>query len=368
MSELRRTPLYAEHLALKARIVPFAGWEMPVQYAGVVEEHNTVREHVGLFDVSHMGEIRVQGPSALATVQWLLTNDARKLTPGKAQYSALANERGGAVDDVILYQMGVDDYLLCVNASNIEKDFNWIVQNNKFDAEIKNESDNFAQIAVQGPKSVALLEKFTALSLGKDSFPAFSHRPVILKALGNAAESITTTLARTGYTGEDGFELYCPAADARMIWRELLTLGEEFSVKPIGLGARDTLRLEAALCLYGHELRDDWNILEAGLGWIVKFDKGDFIGREALLNSKGSPRKLVGLELIEPGIVREEVPIFSVTGEKIGVTTSGTKTPTIQKSIALAYLNAPADEVFCEVRGKRIRAKVCKLPFYRRAQ
>lgn len=359
---MKRTPLFEEHKKLGARFVPFAGWEMPVQYRGVGEEHQCVRNHVGLFDVSHMGEIFVSGARAFETVQWLLTNDASRLVPGKAQYSILANTAGGAVDDVILYQLREQEYLVCVNASNREKDFQWMLEQNRFGAEIRDVSDDFVQIAVQGPKAAALVKKVTGVETETTLFPAFHHRPMTTPTEG--------ILARTGYTGEDGFEIYCRADQGPALWQQLLSDGAEFGVQPIGLGARDTLRLEAALCLYGHELREEWDVLSAGLGWVVKFAKGEFLGREALLALQEPKRKLVGLELLDPGIAREETPVFSPTGEELGIVTSGTRTPTVGKSICLAYIPREravvGEEVVCEVRGKRLRARICALPFYRR--
>jgi aminomethyltransferase len=353
----KRTPLYAEHQKLGARFVPFGGWQMPVQYSGVVDEHNCVRSRVGLFDVSHMGEILISGSTALQCLQFLLSNDVRKLKPGRAQYSVLTNERGGAVDDVILYQLKEEEYLLCVNASNREKDFQWMLAHNPYKATIEDVSESFVQIAVQGPRALELVERV----IGEDHGLAqpFTQRWVNDELL----------IARTGYTGEDGAELYTKG-DGAFLWRELLDKGSDLGVMPIGLGARDTLRLEAGYCLYGHELREEWDILSCGLGWVTKLDKGEFLGRDALIGIKdrGITHKLVGLELLEPGIAREETEVF-IEGQRIGVVTSGTKTPTVNKSICIAYLAADTPEnstPVCVVRGREIKSRVCKLPFYKR--
>jgi aminomethyltransferase len=370
MSEsLKRTPLYDSHKKHGARFVSFGGWEMPVQYAGVIEEHNTVRTKVGLFDVSHMGEITVKGPEALTCLNYLLSNDVSKLTPGKAHYTVLLTEEGTPVDDLIVYQMGVNDYFLCVNASNCEKDFEWLVAHNTFDAKITNESANYAQIAVQGPKSQALCEKFLGRSLA--NLQTFSHEPLNTSIGGVKLEGF---IARTGYTGENGYEIYLKSDQGTLVWDSLLEFHSEFGVTPIGLGARDSLRLEAALCLYGHELKPDIDILSAGLGWVTKFSKPDFMGKDALLviKAQGTPLKLVGLELVEPGIAREDTVVRDANGDEIGFVTSGTKTPTVGKSIALAYMRTSALEtsdngLFCVVRGKPIKAKLVPIPFYKKA-
>lgn len=363
---LKRTPLFEEHKALGARLVPFAGWEMPVQYSGVIEEHNAVRTKVGLFDVSHMGEIGVSGPNAFDALQWMLSNDLSKLLPGKAQYSVLTNFEGGAVDDVIVYQRDTDDYLICVNASNIEKDFKWMLEQNRYGALIQDLSDEYVQFAIQGPNAQPLMEEIFGFSHSPEIFSPFSHREV--------HQPFRAILARTGYTGEDGFEIYLSPHEGPEIWRKLLQVGKSYGILPIGLGARDTLRLEAALCLYGHELRDNRDILSSGLGWVTKFQKGDFIGKEKLeiIKKEGPSKKLVGIELIDQGIAREETPIYSVEGNLIGIVTSGTKTPTVNKSIALAYINADYSmlktEIFCEVRGRKIKAVVVPIPFYKRSR
>ena len=380
-SELRRTPLHESHKRLGAKFVSFGGWEMPVSYSGVVKEHQAVRNSVGLFDVSHMGEISVKGKDAAKCLNYLLSNDVSKIKPGRAQYSVLLTENGTPVDDLIVYQIAEDDYMLCVNASNTEKDFAWITSKNdtgkndtgknKFDVEIKNVSDALCLIAVQGPNAIKLCELLTKRSLSH--LESFSHEPLAVTLNG---EKIEGTIARTGYTGEDGFEIYCNSMFGEALWEELLAVGKDLEVLPIGLAARDSLRLEAALCLYGHELKEDIDILSAGLGWVTKFNKSEFVGKDALLKIKedGPKYKLVGLELLEPGIAREETVVSDVNGEKIGFVTSGTLTPTLQKSIAIAYLdadylkrNSDVAEVMCVVRNKPIRSKIVRLPFYRKA-
>ena len=367
---LRRTPLFESHLALSARMVEFGGWEMPVQYSGVVKEHLNVREKVGIFDVSHMGQISVRGKESAQCLNYLLSNDVSKLTPGRAHYSVLLTEEGTPVDDLIVYKMGEEDFLLCVNASNIEKDFSWINDHNKFDVKVVNESNDYALIAVQGPCATALCQAMLKVSL--DQLQMFSHEPLTAKI---DDKQLTGFIARTGYTGENGYELFIPSQQATLVWDALLKEGEQFGVLPIGLGARDSLRLEAALCLYGHELRPDIDILSAGLGWVTKFNKSDFIGRDALkhISEEGPKLKLVGLELIEPGIARENSKVTDITGKEVGFVTSGTKTPTIGKSIALAYVEASELDnlnqgLACIVRDKPIKAKLVSIPFYKRSK
>lgn len=367
---LKRTPLFDSHLALSARMVEFGGWEMPVQYSGVVNEHVNVRQRVGIFDVSHMGQISIRGKDSAQCLNYLLSNDVSKLTPGRAHYSVLLTEDGTPVDDLIVYKMGEEDFLLCVNASNIEKDFNWINEHNKFDAKIVNESEEFALIAVQGPNATALCQSLLGYSL--DNLQLFFHEQ--LRATLNGIE-LSGFIARTGYTGEDGYELFLSSTQAKLVWDALLEHGEQFGVLPIGLGARDSLRLEAALCLYGHELLPTIDILSAGLGWVTKFSKPDFIGRDVLkhISEVGSKLKLVGLELVEPGIARENSKVRDLSGKEVGFVTSGTKTPTVGKSIALAYVEASeltnlAQGLNCIVRDKPIRAKLVSIPFYKRAK
>jgi aminomethyltransferase len=367
---LRRTPLYAAHQRLGARFVPFGGWEMPVQYTGVIEEHLAVRREAGLFDVSHMGEVAVRGPKALQFLQQLTSNDVSKLAPGRAQYSLLLNPQGGVVDDIIVYRLAEKEYLLCVNAGTTAKDVAWIREQNSFGASVEDVSDQFAQIAVQGPRAAelaALVLQRGAGELDEKVFPPFAVKPYRPSPLRDQVLA-----ARTGYTGEDGFEIFCTPRDAEPLWNQLLDHGAKLGVRPAGLGARDTLRLEACYPLYGHELRDDIDALTSGLGWVVKFSKGDFIGKPALekRQAAGAERKLCGIEPVEAAIFREGYRVFSGDGAEIGWVTSGTKTPFVNRAIALAFvdirLSEPGAELFVEVRHRRVRAKVAPIPFYKR--
>ena len=343
-------------------MVEFAGWDMPVQYTGVIEEHRAVRNRAGLFDVSHMGEIDIQGPDAVEFCQRISANDVSRMKLFQAQYNLLLNDQGGIVDDVIFYRLEPNHFLICVNASNSDKDFAWLEGHAVGQVEIKNESAHYAQLALQGPLAEKILQPLTALELGEIKSFHF--------AFGDVA-SIRCLVARTGYTGEDGFELYCKADDAERLWTALLEAGAPDGLVPVGLGARDTLRLEKAYPLYGHELDDTTTPLEAGLQWVTKFSKPSFIGREVLLRQKetGLSRRLAGLELLEPGIARSEYPLFK-NGKSIGRVTSGTQSPTLGRAIALGYVSveeAQADNpVEVEIRGRKIRAKIVSLPFYSR--
>jgi aminomethyltransferase len=343
-------------------MVEFAGWEMPVQYRGVIDEHVAVRTRAGLFDVSHMGEIEIRGPGALELCQRLSANDVSRIKLQQAQYNLLMNAQGGVVDDVILYKIEPNYFLICVNASNSDKDFAWIEKHAEGDVQLENASSRYAQLALQGPLAEKILQPLTSLRL--DEIKPFFF------AFGDIA-SIRCLVARTGYTGEDGFELYCESAEAERLWNALLESGEPAGLEPAGLGARDTLRLEKAYPLYGHELNDTTTPLEAGLEWVTKLAKGPFVGREVLLKQKdeGIRRKLVGLELLEPGIARNEHVLFK-NGRSIGRVTSGTKSPTLGKAIALAYVTieeSPLDNTIeVEIRGRKAHAKIVPLPFYRR--
>jgi aminomethyltransferase len=343
-------------------MVAFAGWEMPVQYTGIIEEHRAVRRHAGLFDVSHMGEIEVRGADAVSFCQRVTANDVARLKPLQAHYNLILNDHGGIVDDVIIYRLESNHFLVCVNAANTDKDFEWLRQHVSGDAEIENVSPRFAQLALQGPLAEKILHTLSAFQLGE-------LRPFYF-ARGKIA-SVRCLVARTGYTGEDGFELYCDPGNAETLWNRLLEVGGPLGLVPAGLGARDTLRLEKAYPLYGHELDDDTTPLEAGLEWVLKFSKSSFIGREVLLRQKqeGVRRKLVGLELIEPGIARSDYPL-SKDGRRIGRVTSGTKSPSTGRSIALGYVvsdEAGVENILeVEIRGRKIRAKIVPLPFYRR--
>jgi len=362
MKELRRTPLYEAHVRHGGKLVEYAGWELPVQFSGVLAEHRAVREAAGLFDVSHMGEIWLEGAEALAACNELVTNDVARLADGQALYAGMLNERGGFVDDVIVYRFSATKFMLCVNAANTEKDHAWIRDHARPGVKVRNESDRWAQLALQGPKAASILQKRTKHDLATIRFFHFAEievdgRPVIA--------------ARTGYTGEDGFEIFCRPGDAEALWESLLQAGREDGLLPAGLGARDSLRLEAKLALYGNDIDEDYTPLEAGLGWIIKWDKGDFIGRAALEKQKaeGVKRKLVGFTLTERGIPRHGYPVLA-NGEQVGVVTSGTQSPTLGIPIGLAYvpteLAAEGSTFAVEIRGRPVAAKVIKTPFYKR--
>jgi glycine cleavage system T protein (aminomethyltransferase) len=359
---LLRTPLYAQHRQAGGRFVEFGGWEMPVQYRGILAEHTAVRTRAGLFDVSHMGEIEVGGSGALALCQEVTTNDASRLAVGQAQYTLWCDERGGTIDDTILYHTGEDRYLFCVNASNATTCAAWIRERAGAHprATVRDGSDEMGLLALQGPASVGVLERAGAGGLA--GLPRFACVRTTLAGVGCLA-------ARTGYTGEDGFELFASAGDLGGLWEGLLAAGESLGLEPIGLGARDTLRLEAGLPLYGHELARDISPLEAGLGWAVKLDKGEFVGRAALAaqREEGPARRLVGLEVVDSGIARAEHAVLEGS-TVVGGVTSGTKSPTLGAAIALALVRREALDasLVVEVRGRRLRVRRVALPFYRR--
>jgi aminomethyltransferase len=361
---MKKTPLYEAHQSLGGKIVTFAGWELPVQYQGVIPEHTATRTKAGLFDVSHMGEIFVTGPEAEQSLQYLTCNDVSKLYDGKALYSAILNERGGVVDDIIIYRYNKEKFLICVNASNADKDFAWFTKHNTFKAVYENQSAAYGQIALQGPAAVTIVKKIPELASVAEL--AYFHFKEVQVA------GATIIAARTGYTGEDGFEFFIPTACTVSFWNMLLEAGAEEGLVPNGLGARDSLRLEACYSLHGHELGEDISALESGLGWVIKFDKGDFIGKAALQAEKAAGLKqgLVGFFVTDPGIVRENQPVFDAAGNQIGITTSGTKTPTIQKALGMALVHTShtkeGSEIFIEVRGKKLRAEVVKKPFYKK--
>lgn len=360
---MRRTALFDLHREAGARFVEFGGWEMPVQYRGVLAEHAAVRERAGLFDVSHMGEIEIEGPGALGLCQEVATNDASRVAPGRAVYTPWCDDRGGTIDDTILYRLAPERWMFCVNASNAATCAAWIAERaeGREGVRVHDASDATGLLALQGPGSVGIVERLGGGGLS--ALPRFGVAPAELGGVPCVA-------ARTGYTGEDGFELFVPAERSPALWRAILAAGGPLGVEPIGLGARDTLRLEAGLPLYGHELSRDISPLEAGLGWAVKLDKGPFRGREALAAQKeaGIPRRLVGLRLLEPGIARAEHPVFA-GGERVGFVTSGTKSPTLGVAIALALVRSEAVDaaLAVEVRGRRLRAERVALPFHRRA-
>ncbi|SHI58250.1 aminomethyltransferase [Hymenobacter daecheongensis DSM 21074] len=358
--DLKTVTLNDVHQQLGAKMVPFAGYNMPVRYSSDLDEHHTVRRAVGIFDVSHMGEFRVRGPHALDLIQRVTSNDASKLTPGKAQYSCLPNHDGGIVDDLLVYKLAEDDYLLVVNASNIEKDWNWISQHNTQGAELQNVSDDISLFAVQGPKAIEALQSLTDADL--KSIPYYSF------VQGTFAGAPNVIISATGYTGAGGFELYVPNEHARQVWDKVMEAGKPYGLKPIGLGARDTLRLEMGYCLYGNDIDDTTSPLEGGLGWITKFTK-DFTNAEALKKQKeaGVTRKLVGFLLDGPGIPRSHYPLVDEAGNAIGEVTSGTQSPSLGKGVGLGYvkteLSAPGSKIFVQVRGKNFPATVVKLPF-----
>lgn len=361
---MKRTPLYAAHRRAGARMVDFAGWEMPVQYSGVIAEHLAVRGRAGLFDVSHMGEIEIRGAAAESFCQRLTANDLASLKISQAQYNLLLNDAGGVVDDVVVYRLGAERFLICVNASNSDKDFEWLRGHAPHDVAVENVSDRYAQLALQGPASEAVLRLLTEHELAAIKSFHFAEGEVA---------GLRCLIARTGYTGETGFELYCDWGDGEKLWQALLEAGAPLGLMPAGLGARDTLRLEKAYPLYGHELDDSTTPLEAGLEWVVKFAKGSFIGCEVLLSQKkaGVKRKLVGLQLIDPGVARSQYPLLKA-GRTIGRVTSGTRSPTLGRSIAMGYVAAEESRagniLEVEIRGKRIRAEIVPLPFYRQGQ
>lgn len=357
--EIKNIPLNDLHTKLGGKMVPFAGYNMPVRYSSDIEEHMTVRNGVGVFDVSHMGEFTIKGPNALDLIQRVTSNDASKLIDGQAQYSCLPNEKGGIVDDLIVYKIKDNDYLLVVNASNIDKDWNWISQFNSKGAEMKNISDDICLFAVQGPKATATLQKLTSTDLASIKYYHF--------ALGELAGVKDVILSNTGYTGAGGFEIYVNKAHAEKIWNAVFEAGKEFDIKPIGLGARDTLRLEMGFCLYGNDIDDTTSPLEAGLGWITKFTK-DFTNSANIKKQKeeGVKKKLVGFKMIDKGIPRHDYPIKDAAGNVIGKVTSGTQSPMLSIGIGLGYVTTenanPGTEIFIEVRGKALKAFVSKLP------
>ena len=357
---MKKTALTEIHRALGARMVSFAGFEMPVQYEGLIAEHHAVRNALGVFDVSHMGELTIEGSGALDLIQSITTNDASKLIPGKVQYSCMTNRQGGIVDDLLVYMLDDNRYMLVVNASNIEKDFNWIQSNNHFDAIIADISDQTSLLAVQGPQAAKALQSLTDVPLSAMGYYTFKY--------GRIAEIDNVLISATGYTGAGGFELYVPNESAETLWNAVLEAGKPFGIRPCGLGARDTLRLEKAYCLYGNDIDDTTNPIEAGLGWITKFTKtftaSDIIQR---IKEEGPTRKLVGFEMIERGIPRHDYTILNADGNQIGKVTSGTQSPTLEKAIGLGYVasdyTAPGSEIFIDIRGKKLKAVVVKTPF-----
>jgi aminomethyltransferase len=361
---LKKTPLNARHRAHGARMVPFAGWDMPVEYSGITAEHLAVRERAGLFDVSHMGEIEIAGKDALAAVQRISCNDAAKLAPGQAQYSGLLTPEGTFIDDLLVYRLGPSHFLLVVNAGNIPTDYQWIAEQIKpaGDAVAVDASTRYALLAIQGPKAAEVLQPLTGVSLADIKYYWFAHGEVA---------NVRATISRTGYTGEDGFEVFVPPTQADKVWLALLESGTPFDVIPCGLGARDTLRLEAGMRLHGNDIDETTTAVEADLNWIVGWKKEDFNGAAALRaqRASGPARKIVGFEMLDRGIARHGYDAC-VDGEKAGVVTSGTQTPFLKKSIGMAYLpadrTAPGTEFEVDIRGRRTRARVVPMPFYKR--
>ncbi|WP_127580046.1 glycine cleavage system aminomethyltransferase GcvT [Paenibacillus koleovorans] len=366
MTELKKTPLYPLYSAYGAKTIDFGGWDLPVQFGGIQGEHDAVRERAGLFDVSHMGEFMVTGTGSAAFIQRMTTNDVAKLEAGQAQYSLLCYPSGGVVDDLLVYKLGDDRFMLVVNASNIDKDFAWLSEHLGADEDVKlaNVSEETALLAIQGPIAVGIVAGLT-------DAPVAELKPFRFVADASVA-GIKALVSRTGYTGEDGFELYVAAGDAAPMWEKLIAAGSDIGLVPAGLGARDTLRFEARLPLYGQELSEDITPLEAGLGIFVKLDKGDFVGREplALQKAEGLPRKLVGIEMIDRGIPRSHYPVFDAEGNRIGEVTTGTQSPTYKRNVGLALLDkaftALETEVYVEIRGKQLKAVVVKAPFHTR--
>jgi len=373
-TELRKTALNAVHRAAKSKMVDFGGWDMPVDCCGLIAEHMAVRTAVGLFDVSHMGDIQLRGPGSLAAVQHLCMNDASKLAVGQAHYSAMLYPNGTFVDDVVVHKLSDNDYLIVINAGTREKDIQWVRKTigHMPSVHVNDFSDYYTQLAIQGPRAAETLQKLTSTDLSTIKNYWFTWGRLDLKDGGSLHNVM---IARTGYTGEDGFEIYIPSDEptSARVWSEVLAAGAEFGILACGLGARNTLRLEAAMALYGHEISDTINVLEAGLGRYVKLDKPEFVGREALLEIQaagGPKRKLVALEMIERGIGRDGYPVFSLDGTRLGEITSGSPSPFLKKNIALAYVpvehGALDTELAVEIRGQMVKAKVVALPFYKR--
>ena len=363
-TELKKTALNAVHRQLGARMVEFAGWDMPVQYAGPLKEHLAVRTRAGIFDVSHMGEVELSGPTAEETIQKVTCNDVTRLAPGQIQYSALTLPHGTFVDDILVHRMGPAHFFLCVNSGNQEKDFQWIRDHAVAGTEVVFRSEEFSQLAVQGPKAQEILSPLTDLALGRMKYYWFAQ--------GKFA-GVDAIVSRTGYTGEDGFEVYLKPAHAEAVWMRIMESGRPHGLEPAGLAARNTLRLEAKMALYGHDIDDTTTVLEADLGWICKLDKGDFIGRQALLKQReeGVNRRLVGFEMVERGIARDHYPI-ELDGKRLGIVTSGSYAPFLEKNIGLTYLPADQSAVGTEfqvvIREKPVKARVVPTPFYRRAK
>lgn len=359
---MKNTALTHIHEQLGAKMVPFAGYNMPVSYEGVNAEHETVRKGVGVFDVSHMGEFLITGPKALDLIQKVCSNDASKLVDGQAQYNCLPNETGGIVDDLIVYKLKDEEYLLVVNASNIDKDWAWISKHNSMGATMRNISEDYSLLAIQGPKAIEAMQSLTSEDLSAIKFYHFK--------VADFAGIEHVIISATGYTGSGGFEVYCKNSEVEQVWNKVMEAGKKFGIKPIGLAARDTLRLEMGFCLYGNDISDTTSPLEAGLGWITKFTK-DFVNSDNLKKQKeeGLKRKLIGFELTERGIPRHDYEIADKDGSIIGIVTSGTMAPSLNKAIGLGYVtvenSAPGTEIFIQIRNKPVAATIVKTPFYK---
>ena len=360
---MKNTALTEKHIYLGAKMVSFAGYAMPVQYEGVTAEHETVRSSVGVFDVSHMGEFILKGERAIDLIQKISTNDATKLIDGKAQYSCMPNGNGGIIDDLIIYRISENEYFLVVNASNIEKDWNWISSHNDMGVEMLNVSDNYSLLAIQGPDAAKAMQSLTDVDLSNMTYYTFQH--------SSFAGIDNVMISATGYTGSGGFEIYVRNEDANVLWDKVFEAGESFNIKPIGLAARDTLRLEMGFCLYGNDINDETSPIEAGLGWITKFTK-EFIDSDFLKNQKeqGVKRKLVAFEMIDRGIPRQDYVILNEDSETIGHVTSGTMSPALKIGIGMGYVALPFNkldsEIYISVRNKKLKARVIKLPFYKK--
>jgi len=359
---MKKTALYQNHVDLGAKMIPFAGYEMPVSYEGVKTEHQNVREKLGVFDVSHMGEFWVEGPEALHFLQYITSNDVSKLVDGQAQYTCLPNDKNGIVDDLILYRFHAEKFLLVVNASNIQKDWTWINTHNNFDTQLKNASNQYSLLAVQGPKAIEAMQSLTGVDLSSIKFYHFK--------VDEFAGAEDVIISATGYTGSGGFELYIKNESAELVWEQVLDAGKNFGIQPIGLAARDTLRLEMGFCLYGNDIDETTSPLEAKLGWITKFNT-NFINKENLLQQKedGIDRKLVAFELLEKGVPRKDYPILDISHQPIGYVTSGTQSPSLNKAIGLGYVKTGTDkvgeEIYIQIRKKQVKAEIVKLPFYK---
>jgi len=360
---VKYTPFYEIHKELGARLIDFGEWKMPVQYTGILEEHRTVRTAVGLFDVSHMGEVTARGRDAAAYVQHLITNDISRCAVGQALYTAMCRPHGGIVDDLIVYRRGEDDFLFCVNAANTAKDFEWMTEvAGPFDVVVENRSEAFAQLALQGPRAESVLQTLVPADLSGVAFYHFTE---------TAVAGVPALVSRTGYTGEDGFEIYFDPGQARTVWEAVMDAGADAGIRPVGLGARDTLRLEMKFALYGNDIDETTTPLEAGLGWVVKLDAGDFVGKDALVSQKaaGLTRRLIGFELLARGVARHGYRALDPDGNPIGEVTSGAFSPSLEKPIGMAYLKKgfwkPGSQFLVEIRKKRVPAVVVKTPFYK---